>query len=136
MIADPKDDSIARLFEIRKLSGQDRFAGEMTATTLETWAESHRYDTFEVINPQIHSRGELLAVTLLQGGAGQHRILIFCGALPELRVNRSQPRLAVFVGKRNPVLHLFNILRRMKIVRIQKQPAQSLGQKLSHSGFS
>ena len=80
--------------------------------------------------------GEPFAVTLLQRGAGQHRILIFRGTAQEFRMDGSQPRLAVLVGERDAVLHLFNILRRVKIVGIQKWPAQALSEQLSDGGLS
>src|SRR5580692_2850390 len=92
--------------------------------------------SLQVTDPQLHSGAEPLAVTLLQRRAGQHRILIFRRTFQQLRMDRSQPRLAVFVAQRNPALHLLNILRGVKIVRIQKQPAQSLGEKLSQGRLS
>src|ERR1700729_3763794 len=134
-VADAQHQSIARLFEVDELSSQDRFPGEMSGAALQACSD-FTIRSLQVTDPQVHSGSQPLPITLLQRRACQYRVLIFRGTLQQCRVDRKQPGFAVFVGKRKTVLHLFNILRRVKIVGIQEQLAQSLREQPSRRGLS
>jgi hypothetical protein len=51
-------------------------------------------------------------------------------------VNGIEPGCAIRIAERNAPMHLFPVLARVKIVRIQKNPLQALRQQFTDGGLS
>src|SRR5438094_6596164 len=95
---------LARLFQIGELAGEDGFAREM-AVARENVLTHLLVSAAQIDDAEVESRGERIAIALLQCGAGQHRVLPFCCELQQARMNVGEPWRPVGVSERNAVFH-------------------------------
>src|SRR5258708_163228 len=74
-----------------------------------------------------------VAVTLLQRGAGQHDVSFFRNPLLDLLVNGGEPGSAIGIGERDALVHFFFVGGGVKLVGVDKIPAQLLGEQAADS---
>lgn len=81
-------------------------------------------------------RAKQIAIFSFQRRAGQHSVIARCNALFDFLPQSFQPRLAIPVRERMAGAHFRDVLFRMKIVGLEKAPAQIPSEQLAHGGFA
>src|ERR1700730_13393232 len=76
-----------------------------------------------------------VAIGLFQCRPCQYHRSILLQLMPQFVVQRSKPWRPILIVERNSMLHLFDVRRRVKILRVQKEPAETRRDAFSHSCF-
>jgi hypothetical protein len=120
------DDSIFWFLKGRELAFHQFLRKKMGHAMLQSITDRFRIDV-EINKVRWRSLiAQHPTVRFLEGRTGQDDRMAFVYLMLQLIVQSLKPRRSVLVIQRDPVLHLFDVRRRMEIVCIKKDPTQLL----------
>jgi len=119
----------------RELARDEIFASEMILARGQI-AVKLVSGAAEQNNFKTQARAQRVAIDLLQSRARENNILVLESSPQQFIVNSVKPGPAIRLAQRNSPMHLFPISVRVKIVGIEKDPAQAPRQKFSHRRLS
>src|SRR5687768_7356344 len=79
-----------------------------------------------------HAARDYVAISRLQGRAGNHLAAAVPRRLVDDGTDAAQPRFTLLVAERDILAHPLDVFGRVKIVGVVKAPAESVGQRTTH----
>src|ERR1700747_3094737 len=130
-----EDERVWRLLEVGELSGEDGFSCEVAVAGFDMVAHDF-VGSAEIDDAHVEACGKQVAIGLFQSRAGQENVFSSLSEALKFCVNVFEPGPTIGVAQWNAVVHFFDVGRRMKIIRVEKRPAQPGCEPLAYGGLS